>query len=380
MSLALHAGVFAAGLAIGAVAVTATSSPSTSRLPGPSAPAAKPEERQSKPNKLQDLVPRPDNGSLQRVNSTTAVEVLKYGFPGPVSDLLQRQAYVAAYDRQKRHPAWTAEHLTAANLGKSTAPALPLPSTASESATSSYAEALIKKQEERQQIPKGDRANSTFKEDPDVPELFRAKLEDYFRSGYDRGHMVPAADAKRSQEAMDETFLLTNIAPQVGDGFNRHYWAYVEDFCRRLTTPFSDVYVFTVPLYLPKQERDGKWRVTYEVIGPQAGGPPSVAVPTHFAKVILGARPANPATPLIMDTSIGAFVLPNAVIPDETPLEIFKVPVDAVEKAAGLSLFDSVTKATSKDLCRTVKCDVIVRRFDDAAKKGSRRNSTGSRQ
>lgn len=35
----------------------------------------------------------------------------------------------------------------------------------------------------------------------------------------------------------------------------------MEDFCRRLTTPFSDVYVFTVPLYLPKQDRDGKWRV-----------------------------------------------------------------------------------------------------------------------
>lgn len=43
-----------------------------------------------------------------------------------------------------------------------------------------------------------------------------------FRSGYDRGHMVPAADAKISQDAMDETFFLSNIAPQVGDGFNRH--------------------------------------------------------------------------------------------------------------------------------------------------------------
>lgn len=40
--------------------------------------------------------------------------------------------------------------------------------------------------------------------------------------------MVPAADAKQSQQAMSETFLLSNIAPQVGDGFNRHYWAYLE--------------------------------------------------------------------------------------------------------------------------------------------------------
>lgn len=34
--------------------------------------------------------------------------------------------------------------------------------------------------------------------------------------------MVPAADAKKSQDAMDQTFLLSNIAPQVGNGFNRH--------------------------------------------------------------------------------------------------------------------------------------------------------------
>ena len=38
-------------------------------------------------------------------------------------------------------------------------------------------------------------------------------------------------------------------------------WAYVEDWCRRLTGSFSDVYVFTVPLYLPKQDSDGKWRI-----------------------------------------------------------------------------------------------------------------------
>lgn len=38
-------------------------------------------------------------------------------------------------------------------------------------------------------------------------------------------------------------------------------WAYVEDWCRRLTNTFQDVYVFTVPLYLPSQAPDGKWKV-----------------------------------------------------------------------------------------------------------------------
>ena len=84
---------------------------------------------------------------------------------------------------------------------------------------------------------------------------------------------------------MDETFLLSNIAPQVGVGFNRHCtfftfffssvsstlinsprrvcvdWAYLEDWCRRLTKSFADVYVFTIPLYLPQKDRDGKSRV-----------------------------------------------------------------------------------------------------------------------
>jgi DNA/RNA endonuclease G (NUC1) len=53
---------------------------------------------------------------------------------------------------------------------------------------------------------------------------------------------------------------------QVGEGFNRDYWAHTEDFCRRLTKAFGDVYVFTIPLYLPRQDMDGKWRVSYECV------------------------------------------------------------------------------------------------------------------
>jgi len=233
----------------------------------------------------------------------------------------------------------------------------------------SLGRSVIKFQPSTQNPTEVHRSKSTFTEDESIPASFRSTLLDYSRSGYDRGHMVPAADARMSQEAMNETFLLSNIAPQVGNGFNRHYWAYLEDWCRRLTSSFEDVYVFTVPLYLPKKDPDGKWRVTHEVIG----SPPNVSVPTHFAKVVLTTKPSTPSTPTILELSAGAFVLPNAAIPDETPLTDFVVPVEAVERAAGLNFFSDSVKSSSKHICNSTKCEVIVRRFNDAQRPPLRR-------
>ncbi|KAI0807292.1 hypothetical protein C8Q74DRAFT_51997 [Fomes fomentarius] len=340
----VHAAVFAVGALVGGGVATAVTSRRRDVLPPKpvSVPALLPTQ-----SPVVDM--KAGEGTLMKAPPGATVQVdtavLKYGHPGPVSDLLVRRAYITAYDRQRRHPAWTAEHLTSAFLGKS-----PL-----QARTESV----------------GDRSNSQFKEDSSIPALFRAKLQDYFRSGYDRGHMVPAADAKVSQDAMDETFLLTNIAPQVGDGFNRHYWAYVEDWCRRLTSSFADVYVFTIPLYLPKQDTDGKWRVSHEVIG----SPPNVSVPTHFAKVVLTSKPSSPSRPDVPEISTGAFVFPNAVIPDDAKLESFVVPVEAVEKAAGLTLFSDAVKVGSKHICKSTKCEVMVRRFDDAQKRPEMRRA-----
>lgn len=213
----------------------------------------------------------------------------QYGFPGPVSDLRAAASLTSAYDRRTRNPAWVVEHITPESLKNSNA----------------------------------DRKHSVFVEDEGIPEKFRAKLKDYFRSGYDRGHQVPAADAKWSQQAMDDTFALSNMCPQVGEGFNRDYWAHFEDFCRRLTGRYPSVRIVTGPLYLPKKDADGKWRVSYEVIG----SPPSVAVPTHFYKVIFaedGKVGGN--------VSLGAFVLPNAKISNDKPLQDFEVPLEAVER------------------------------------------------
>ncbi|KAJ1563568.1 nuclease, partial [Cladochytrium tenue] len=52
-----------------------------------------------------------------------------------------------------------------------------------------------------------DRHRSQFRDDASIPEAFRARSLDYVASGYDRGHMVPAADTAESQAAVDETFL-----------------------------------------------------------------------------------------------------------------------------------------------------------------------------
>ncbi|KAF9581298.1 nuclease, partial [Lunasporangiospora selenospora] len=116
------------------------------------------------------------------------LKIMPHGFPGPLNDVFAREGYVASYNRQLRHPNWVAEHITAESL------------KAGEGVG---------------------RGNSQFKEDSTVPDLYKAKLSDYVRSGYDRGHMVPAADCKSTQTAMDDTFYLSNIAPQVGEGFNR---------------------------------------------------------------------------------------------------------------------------------------------------------------
>lgn len=70
----------------------------------------------------------------------------------------------------------------------------------------------------------------------------------------------------------------------------------------------------------------------------------------------------------VKELALGAFVLPNKEIPDQADLRSFIVPVEHVEKAAGLKLFNEEVKTKSRQLCAVTQCQVIVRRFDDARK------------
>ncbi len=97
----------------------------------------------------------------------------------------------------------------------------------------------------------------------------QATLDDYKNSGYDRGHLAAAANHKHDQAAMCETFLLSNIAPQVGANFNRGIWNDVERLVYTLLdSRYTDVYVCTGPLYLPDPTTK---TVSYKVRGVRHG-------------------------------------------------------------------------------------------------------------
>ncbi len=67
------------------------------------------------------------------------------------------------------------------------------------------------------------RGDSRLKSDSPLP-------SDYNNSGYDRGHMTPAADAVTPKQ-MSETFLMTNMTPQAPK-LNRNSWRLMEEKVR----------------------------------------------------------------------------------------------------------------------------------------------------
>ena len=226
---------------------------------------------------------------------------LKHG--APVTTYFRMfSSYVAEYDPRLRNPRYVLEHFTPEVLRGD-----------------------------------GNRNNSQFKEDLGIDPRFRSHLEDFKNSGYDRGHQAPAANHKRSQIAMDETFLLTNVSPQVGQGFNRDYWARVERFVQQVAERCDDVYVVTGPCYLPQPGPAG-WTMNHSMLGKP---PQMLAVPTHFYKVVLGEKRNGTPDDVAV---IGAFVIPNMPIDPKTPLASFTVPVSALEEVTGISFFPKFLK------------------------------------
>lgn len=148
-----------------------------------------------------------------------------------------------------------------------------------------------------------------FDPDPYIKGI-KVRHADYTHSGFDRGHLAPAADMRWSEQAMVESFYMSNICPQV-HALNAGAWNNLEQRVRTWAKRDSAIIVVSGP-----------------IVGenPMTIGDNRVAVPTHFYKVV--AAPYN-------DKPRGiAFIMPNEDI--DAPLHKYAVTIDSVENLTGI--------------------------------------------
>jgi endonuclease G len=136
---------------------------------------------------------------------------------------------------------------------------------------------------------------------------------DYQKSGYDRGHLAPAADMGYSMETMVQSFFYSNMSPQL-PRFNRGVWKKLEMQVRNWAVEYDSLYVVTGPIF--------------DSVMPTIG-PHRVAVPKAYYKVLLQKRNGE-------WFGIG-FVLPNSNA--KVDFKIFATSIDKVEELTGIDFF-----------------------------------------
>lgn len=213
---------------------------------------------------------------------------------GTPEQILKRTGYVASYNKATLLPNWVAWHLTAERTEGS-----------------------------------AKRSGVDFAEDTEVPEP-RATDWDYYNSGYDRGHMCPAADNKWSKKAMEESFLFTNMCPQNGN-LNRGDWNEMEMACRKWAKKYGDLYIVCGPiLYKGKHKTIGKNKVV---------------VPEAFFKVVLRTGDDPQAIGFIYKNTSG-----------NRPKDSYVNTVDEVERITGIDFFPSLPDDVEKKV--EAECDL----------------------
>lgn len=137
---------------------------------------------------------------------------------------------------------------------------------------------------------------------------------DYYKSGYDRGHLVPAGDMKETYQMMSESFYMSNMSPQV-PSFNRGIWSTIEDHVRDLVREWGTAHIVTAPVLDENLARTKK----------------GISVPQWFYKIAY-----FPDRGLIK-----AFLIKNKKHKtyDVSP---FEVTVDEIELLTGLDFFSEL--------------------------------------
>lgn len=193
-------------------------------------------------------------------------------------DIIQHTYFTLSYSEEHEQAEWVAYILTRENLDK----------------------------------PWSDRQDN-FMPDPKV-KTGSATPDDYRGSGYDRGHLVPAADLSFDPAGMAESFYMSNISPQ-SRNFNQGIWRELEELTRSWAKKSKKLYVVTGPV------------LTQALKG--TIGENEVSIPSAYFKVLLDISEPEMK-------GIG-FILPNEVNYD--PLYKFAVSIDEVEAKIGLNLF-----------------------------------------
>lgn len=160
----------------------------------------------------------------------------------------------------------------------------------------------------------GQERSNNFKMDKSVKTI-SAKSSDYTNSGYDRGHLCPAADMGFSEIAMEESFLMSNISPQTPE-FNRGIWKELETTVREWAKKEGRLYVVTGPVF-----KDDKGFI----------GKEEVLVPGYYFKIVFDATD---------EPKMIAFVLPNEK--SDRPLTDFVVTTDKAEELTGFDFFSQL--------------------------------------
>lgn len=157
-----------------------------------------------------------------------------------------------------------------------------------------------------------EKRNDRFIADPLVKGV-SATNEDYSRSGYDKGHMAPAADMKWSNTAMKESFYFSNICPQHPQ-LNRRGWKKLEEKIRDWAAADSAIIVICGPVIRKQAKTIGKNKVV---------------VPQQFFKVVL--------SPFVKPMRAIGFLFNNEQCVD--PLSTYTVTIDSIERLTNMDFF-----------------------------------------
>ena len=155
--------------------------------------------------------------------------------------------------------------------------------------------------------------------------------EDYSGSGMDRGHLVPAADLKWDEEAMRQSFLLTNVCP-MHKALNEGGWAKLEEKVREWTARDSALLVFTGPVV---------------DVGDTTRLNGKVVVPSAYYKIVMA--------PCVRPVRVIAFIYPNGHSGGR--LQQYAVSIDEVERRTGLDFFTTLPQDEQHRLESAVHLD-----------------------